>query len=276
MRRCGRDWHLLGALVVAVAIGILGPAPPAQAAFRLRVEDTDNNVGVVLTGAVNPASTPSGVITFNGSMGNFTVQITTAVTFHSGPNNYAELHLDNLSISSAFAGAANLRITVEDTDYMRGGPGPLQLVATVGGVLTAPAGSTVSVQSWANGANVAPNLGLNAGNSGVAVSLAGNAMGALPTAGSVAAFNGPGPPPTYDVFGPGAFSDTGSASFTAGASYALYGQALIHFSGAGSITSFNEDQQVLPAPTGLLLAASGVPFLSLGFWWHRKRQLRLA
>jgi hypothetical protein len=250
--------------LVPLLAGIVmtGLAPPAMASFRLRIEDTGANVGVVLTGTEVPGNNPSGSITFSGAIGAFSVVVTTTVTAHSSPNNVADLDLNNITVIGS--GPGTLRITAEDTGYTRG-TNPFVLQGTVGGTLTGPAGTTDTIQSWANGTNLVPDLGADAGTTSTAVSLASNPLGAIPS-GSTKAWN-----PAF-VASPGAFSSTSTNSFTSGppTNFSLFVQTTLVFTGAGS-TSFNEEQQAFgtPAPQGLVLALSALPVL--GAFWLRRR-----
>ena len=251
-------------LLAGIVLG--GLAPQASASFRLRIEDTGSNVGVVLTGTEVPANNPSGTILFSGSVGIFSVVVTNVVTSHSSPNNLADLDTTNITVSGTSPGT--LRITAEDTGYTRG-TSPFTVQGTVGGTVTGPAGTSLTVQSWASGTNAVPNLGADAGTTSSAVSLVGNSLGSIPS-GSTPAWNigGPGNP---FVAGPGPFSSLGTNTFSSSpVNYSLFMQATLVFAGAGN-TSFNEEQQVFgtPAPQGLMLAISALPVL--GAFWLRRR-----
>ncbi len=126
---------------------------------------------------------------------------------------------------------------------------PLSLVnaeGTVGGTLTTSApGSTVIIQSWANGDNLVPALGPDPPVGSI------GAVGGTPL-GSVAAW-------TPEVsFGNRAFSSTGVGAFDnwAGDTFSLFAQISINFAGAGSV-SFDENQKAVPEPASLLLLGSG-------------------
>jgi hypothetical protein len=249
-------WAVLAGIVLA------GLAPPAQAAFRLRVEDTDANVGVVLTGGT--VTSGSGSIVFNGMVGSYSIVVTTAVTSHPGAQNYGELDLNNIQISSS-AGTHHLRITVEDTSYSAPA-GNVGLVANIGGTLGA--GTTINAQSWADGTNAAPNLGTDAGTTSNAVSLAGNGISGLPTANGVGAFM----PPFSAGPGPTSFSGGAGANFATGGAFALYGQVLITTTMAQSTSSFDLDTFAVPVPASMILVFSAVPGLGIGCWLRRRKQ----
>jgi hypothetical protein len=255
-------------MTILAGVVLMSLASPAQAQFRLRVEDVGTGVGVVITdngpgdqdplvGSVIYSSIAPGV-----AIGGFTVQVTAGVSkpIIGGVNNFAELDLNNISANSS--GAGHLRLSLEDTGFTGGAPGGLILVGTVGGTLTAATGSTITVSSWANGANLVPAYGSDTGTTPTTLS----ALGAIP-AGSENAF-GPG----GVTFGPGAFSTTGSVGFIAGASYSIFAQVDIIFTGPGTVVSFDENQQVLPAPGGLVLALAALPVFGIRYLRRRFRK----
>jgi len=138
---------------------------PAGATFRLRIEDTTNHVGAVITdgGALDTGlglGTP-GLITFSGTVGFFSINVTTGVSSPQvgGVYNLAEMDLHNVSIVWAGSGSANLLITLEDTGFSNATAGVnYNLLGSIGGTITGGA-DTVNVNSWVNTSALAPNLG---------------------------------------------------------------------------------------------------------------------
>src|SRR5262249_30147580 len=130
---------------IAVAL-LLVAASPADAAFRLRVESgTTTGPGVVVTdGASADLSGASGAITVAAGGGPFTITLTTGLRTPTmiAPGFYEAIDLNNISINSG--GAGTLRLILEGTDFSKGPDGPMPLALQVGGVLTAPPGSTVT------------------------------------------------------------------------------------------------------------------------------------
>ena len=242
--------HFFQTLLLAVLVVIgFGEVTYADS-FRLRIEDVTAGVGAVITDQGPGDGSPTvGVITFNNLVGSFNINVTTGISkpVIGGVTNLAELDLNSVDVHST-GGAATLKITLEDTDYLLGANGSLLFNGLVGGTLTAPAGSTVTFQTWVN-----PNNSVIALGADQAVGAIG-AIGAIP-AGSVPAFTPPGV-----SFGPGAFSSTGNTTFTKTGPYSIFSQATIAINGTDSI-SFNLDAQVIPEPSALLLMGAG--FVSL-------------
>jgi hypothetical protein len=254
MLRLRKNWIYATILAGIVCMGL---APPADGAFRLRIEDTVNNTGTVITGTTD--ANGFGTIVFSGTVGNFIVTVTTTITQHNNSvMNFAELDLSNVTIVSPTGGT--LRITAEDTGYSRGN-NPLELHSSIGGSIT---NGTITLQSWANGGNAVPALGTDQANG----SLVGNNIGGIP-AGSTPAFTPPGVVVT--TVAPQGFSQDGYAPFTSGppALYSLFSQVTMTLAAGGS-ASFNDNQTVTPAPAGLVLALTGLPCLAIGPWLRRR------
>src|SRR5437763_14337554 len=92
-------------------IAVAGIAPSAHADFVLVLQD-----GVEKDTIVLKDSGGTGIINFNGSVGNFNIVVTTSLSKPAiGDEFNAILHLNNVSVSST--GGGTLTMTTYDTNY---------------------------------------------------------------------------------------------------------------------------------------------------------------
>jgi hypothetical protein len=250
------------AALLALAATI-GCCSSADAAFRLRVEDTtggDPGIGVVLTAT---SGSPD-VISFNGAIGGFSVVFTvgTKTPTYQAPGYYSAMDLNNISIQSA--GAGSLRIILEYDGFNTGSDGEqLEVTNQTGGSFSGPSGSSVTFTSYANRNAGQPDLG------SPDVTTPG-ALSAIPISGSGSIGDSPAVS-TSQTFGTGAFSGTSTTSFVKNGTYSLYSVVTVNFTGKGSI-SFDNTTETSPAPAGLVLALTAAPF-GIGAWLRRRRAI---
>jgi hypothetical protein len=203
-----------------------------------------------------------GKIVVNQAVGNFFINVTTGISkpnIPTNPNAYSEIDLSSVDVRLN-SGSGILRITLEDTDFIAGPDGvPLQVTASVGGALGAPSGSAVYFQSWVDPTNAVPDLNPLGGPDQL---VAGPLNPIGPTPGTSIALYSPGVSATSTGF-PIGFGWSDTDSFVKAGSYSLFTQAIVSFTGGGSV-SFNSNVAVMtPEPTSLLLLGSGLASLGL-------------
>jgi hypothetical protein len=240
-------------LIALAVVGVLSSLPPfvsSGEALRVRLEDVGAGQGVVVSdngpGDVNLLV---GALTVVGSLPGATVNVTTGI---SKPVVAGQLSLNSVHVVTA--GAAALRITLEDTGFTFGPDGSMSLDATLGGVLTAPAGSTIAAQAYVNTDDLVPALGPDITPTGPLA-----AIGAIPP-GSVSVFGG-----IAAVLGPGAFATAADITFEKAGPYSLFQQVTLAFAGPGTV-SFDLTStaaQAVPEPASAALIASGLVALAL-------------
>jgi hypothetical protein len=116
-----------------LAAGLTAASFAAQAALVLRLTDGVNTVTVADGGAGdwNPAA---GAITFIGGIGDFNINVSTALG--DALTSYYGIHLD--SINNSY-GVGSLQISMSETGLNSGAAGPARVAASFGGV----AGGTI-------------------------------------------------------------------------------------------------------------------------------------
>ncbi len=254
---------------VLVGMAMLGTNSMATAAFRLRVESgTTTGPGVVVTdNGAGDSSAATNIITTTPTITGFTVSITSGLQtpLLIIPGFFEGMDLFNISISSG--GAGTLRLILESDEFGAKTPkGIVTLVNSVGGTLTAPAGSSITFSSYANAAKGMPALGKDVFDAGVLDAIPGAGAGSIGDGATVVSQKFTPPP--------GAFSGTVGTSFDNSAgTYSLYSVVTVTFTGSGTL-SFDAITGTTPAPAGLVLLASAIPALGLG--WLRRRKLKLS
>src|SRR5262249_26586018 len=151
------------------------------------------------------------------------------------------------------------RVTLEDSDFTEGAPGPLKVTATFDASVGGAERTTVTMNSWVNPSNLTPNFGPDMFPAGPL-----GAQGAVP-AGSIQV---PGP-----TVGLGTSSSSHEVQFTSVGPYSLFADVppLIAFHSSNLIL-FPDDQKVgsvasaVPEPPAL-----GAILTGLGLPWCRSR-----
>ena len=248
------------ALSAAVAV-LVATARPADAVFRMRIEDLNAGVGAVVTdgGAgdgFGVLGVPNDVILFSGTVGSFLISIQVGTASPGSPMAGYHDALDLNSVSVMTTGSGTLRIILEKDGMAAAPDGNLVLQSSAGGVSNTALGSTVTFQGWGNDDNLVPALGPDQ----VPGAIAPLSLPPAP-AGSVAT-------PTM-TFGPGAFHGTVSALLPKTGTYSLFSQSIINMSGPGTLT-FDHTTGTNPAPAGLVLLAAGLPCLAFGYYRRKK------
>jgi len=244
------------AAVVAVT-ALLGSATSANASFALRIS---SGASTVIVSDENLAITPSatnpdgslgvpGLLTYSGTVGAFTINVTTGLGPPIQANNdshHASIHLNNVSVTTSTGGTLSLELSYTGFTLASSSAG-IQLNSTMGGIT----GGTV--EAW-------QVLDLD------------NGLFAPTASGEAVTHHGPFTATT----GPAAFS--GNQQAVTGTPYSstpfsITERVVISHTGAAT-TSFDIDSvAVVPAPPSVIMCLTGLPVL-MGGWWYRRKAVR--
>lgn len=270
-------------------IGALAPTIASASDFRLRIEDASLN-GVVITddqigdeaggnplGGAQPGVVNLTVSGLGGANTSLTMGLTKPAVFD--PTALSFLFLNSITMTST--AAAHIVLTLEDTGYVSV-PTALQLTSHVfDGAFSAPAGSTIRIQSWANTSNVAPSFGadtpiLRDGLGNPIYDADGKVQHITSTLSAMGPLDGAGTPAQTYTSADAAFGSDTSGLFTASGPYSLFTQVVIDLAGPSFLT-FQQEARVdaapgaidtgSPEPASLMLISMGV----LGLAGARRR-----
>lgn len=228
-----RRRFLMAAFVAAIA-ALAGPAT-SRADFKLKIESgsttvlvQDQDFGPTVPNTNPDQNSAAGTVAFSGPVAGFNVTSSSATSSPPlGTPISAEMDLNTFTIAST--GAGTIKFTMSATNFDIGQVRVLESIFS-GSTST---GSQAQFQVWVNSDNT---LFSTAGDLSSDSGLVGPGGFAI-TNGDLGNFTGP-------------FSITATITFTA--------------TGAGQSISGDGRVNVLtPAPAGLILAASGLPFLGL-------------
>lgn len=251
-------------VAAAVAAAMFGTPSQAEAKFELTLKSgaqtfviEDDKLGDLdpMTGTINVNKVFASGIQITAKITGVSNAVQDEFGNPMGPNDVARLKMTAITVKNAGTGQANLEVWLSDDGFQSPVGSPLFMStsasATVSG-FNSSVGDQIQFQSFYDDASTLYGTTSTTG---------------LQQSGSVAA----GPSTTLPLsFSPGSLNNVlvpGSAPFslTQKALFTLSGGANVTFNGQTAITA-------APAPAGLILVASAVPCLGLGFWRRRKGQ----
>jgi hypothetical protein len=209
--------------LVAAVAAMIAPAK-SEAAFKMRLTDT-----VTLTTVEILDGNADGIITFNGTLGGTSTWTVNITTSRSKPNvgsaSNPELRLSTTNMSSA--GGGTLKIEVSDTDF---------------GTSSSPIPFTIiSNSADANTGTVATSLFIDLGN------------------GDYASATQVG----VGLSGSGVFNVSEVGNATTDLAFSLNLITTVTHTGSSTSQFDSSVASAVPAPAGLVLIATAVPFLAL-------------
>jgi len=141
---------LKSALAAAAVSLFVGAPMVANAAISLKLEDTATNAVVIITdGGVNDVNSTVGAITYIGTVGTWSFNVTTGV----GDAIFPGFGMDISTINST-SGAGSLRISFTETGLNWGAAGPTSFLGSIGGTTA----GTVNYGLYADDADAAFGL----------------------------------------------------------------------------------------------------------------------
>jgi hypothetical protein len=220
-------------LAIVLVMGLAATLSLISTAHALTVRLSDGTTTVtVADGGVGDSCAATGCVGFAGGVGSFIVNITTGISKPLLPG--ARLELSSVDVFSA-GGGDSLTIDLTDAGFLPGTAGTL--TSTLAGVLGAPAGSTVNAQQCVG----------------------------------VGEFDCSNVTITHAQFGPGAYSQSVSASFASAIPFSITETVVLAFTGFGS-NSLSQASTAVPQPLALLLLGLGLAGLGAIPMWRASRR----
>jgi len=220
-------------LTILAGLAMLASPLPAHAAFTLTLHQTGfTDVTVTDNGAGDTSNTTSGLITFSGMFGTFTIQADIASSNSASGTQPAVLTINQLSIAGTSAATASnpLVITVQDTLFTAPPPGPGVMSSQLSLTALTPAGG-VTFQSFLNGT--------------------GGTLLSLSTA-------------------PSGTSASNAVTIST-QPYTLANVTTVTLAANGLIQSTGTTAVVLPEPGTLAMTLAALPVLGFSFWRRRAK-----
>jgi hypothetical protein len=250
MVRFGRTRFAVAALLAAA---LWATPPPVRADFQVRLYED----GQLLTAPGTISDNGTGLITYSGQAGDFSVSLSFTST-SPGAGNLGIVSTDSSRITNRSSAEHTLTVALSSQGFNVPNGGPLTLVNSVSG--TVGRGTlTGDFSSYADRNNTL---------FGTSDLTAPTVTFAASTTGFVDPDLGPGAAPLSNSFSGMSlnygFDSELVYSITSVANFDLTGGASVNFSATSEVHA--------PAPPGLVLALSGIPLLGLGSWFQGRRR----
>jgi len=202
----------------ALTAGLLGALPAAHAVPTLRLTTETGATITCADGAACDVNSLAGAVTFVGSVGDFSLNVTSGLSKPFLTNGQPLMDLNSLNATTT-GGQHRLTIELSDTSFQLGGR-----FGEFGGVLSSGAGASVEASAFYD--------------TGDALWAQSTLMGRI------------------GAFGPGAFSGTFFNAFAPSGPYSL--TQIITISTVGASTFSGDFEVNLPEPTTLALLGLGL------------------